>query len=299
MPIDVDCSCGEAYAIQEAYAGRQVRCDTCGAVIQVPIEATDQEASMGDRFAVQRQYFSMSELFQIWDQDEELILEAVRPRRLLLRLFCRMALSMGSFLFYLGLVFVVVLVVMRDPMGLLYRSEMVVGCYLFILFSSMLFGVTASLLLRLKRHIWFFSWDGEIHFWLYQSRRIPFPSATFLLATPENQVLFAFKRNVFESFFRRTWRCEDSCGRPLCVAVEDSALRSFLRRRIARGFFYHLTRTRLLVVNAHTQSRVGEFRRRIGIRDRYDLLWVPSQENPLDPRIAFAFCVLFAATEGR
>jgi len=297
MPRELFCPCGASYRIRDEFAGQEVRCDQCHAVLEVPHGLGPE--IVGHWFEVKEQILDWTEAYTVRDRDGSFVLEAVRPRRVLLRSVLRILIALAGMAFSLVLLAAVFGLILRDPGILRGRQDLLVAGYAVLIVLSSLFGLVISSLLRVKRHLGFFAEDGELLFWIHQATRIQFPQATYLLVGPDDRVWLAFKRNFFACLIKRTWRCEDMQGRCVWKAEEDSALRSLIRRRFARGLLSNLARTRLWLKDPETGQRVGSFQRRQGVWDQYEVDLSPDAGCAMDQRIALALCVLFSSVEGR
>jgi len=105
------------------------------------------------------------------------------------------------------------------------------------------------------------------------------------------------RKNYFYNIFRKRWYCYAPDGMMLCVAKEDSIIRSLLRRFL--GNLFGLLRTNFIILKDEEENLVGEFNRKFTIFDRYVLDMSADPLRFIDRRIALALSVMLDTGERR
>jgi uncharacterized protein YxjI len=142
---------------------------------------------------------------------------------------------------------------------------------------------------------------------LQQERRIEWPSRDYTLVDPNDggRKIGRFSRNNFRSLLRRRWRIEDAGGVEVAAAVEDSVGMAFIRRIVDWIPFVDIagmlikTDFHLFSVDGDRQAKVGEFNRKLGIKDKYLLDLREDRDRRFDRRIAVALGILLDTAEAR
>lgn len=133
-----------------------------------------------------------------------------------------------------------------------------------------------------------------------QSRWI-FHSIRFQLLDGAGNVVGSFSKNVFVAFIRKKWRAFEADGRPLLVAIEDSAVKALLRRLL--GPMYGLLRTNFVFYSVSDSAEaikpLGEFNRKFTLTEEYILDMSNDAARTVDRRIAIALGVLLDTAERR
>lgn len=127
------------------------------------------------------------------------------------------------------------------------------------------------------------------------------------LRAADGTVFGHLKKNVGLSFWRTSWRVLDATGeQELAVAREASGLHSFARRiagLLPFGFVVEMIPYNFAITaGAHAPgagSTLGSYRRRYGLRDRYDLDLRSDAVGTLDRRAALALAIALDVLQSR
>jgi len=291
MSINLDCTCGANYHIQDDLLGQRVRCDSCGHILLVLDDTRELGGGARNHYVVKRELVSWSEKYEILDEQEnQSFFRVTRPRRILYRSFLRTGMGLGGLVLYVLLLYHTIM--HASFSNLVYYS---LGIFL----SGVIFTSLVSQIFRPKRHLWFFKENGEMDFWIWDFRRFTVPSCSFALMDRDGHILAIFKRHMGRCFFKRTWRCENEEGRLLFETREDSILRSWFRRRVMKRLFPRMVGTTMLLETGDRTENLGYFKRRLALVDTYDLRLESGLWGTMDCRMALGMCVLFSSVEAR
>lgn len=304
MPISVVCeACHKQYSFKDEYGGKKVRCADCGAVMEVPVqlapiksyEQDDSDldpAFRRDKFLLRQKIMTISEKYEVFDENDQPIMFVVRPAFIgqnLLALF-------ASLLTLIGVggaaVFLAVTVFKGDPVLI------TIVCTLGIALALGLFFVVLISMVP-KRHIQFYT-DSEQDQKLLevlQDRKVMIINATYTCTDPDGSFLCRFRKNYLYNILRKRWYLHDEQGEILAVAMEDSIILSLLRRLL--GPLFGLLRTNFIITKPDMETVIGEFNRKFTLFDRYVLDMSADQERYLDRRLAVALGVLLDTGEQR
>jgi uncharacterized protein YxjI len=307
MAIQVKCRCGRTYNLKEEFAGKVVQCPHCANQIAVP--APERAAAIAqadpafdrDVFLLRQKHLTIGEKYVVADEQGQPLLFVERPARLARRWLAWLcgivaALAAGAVLFavYAG---PVVAVIFWAGRGIDERTAAIWTAIGVILMIVTLVAVLIAM--YPKRHVTFYRDQSKRNRLLevVQDKKNELIVATFTVIDPAGQVLARFRKNYLHNFFRKRWDCYGPDGATLCVAKEDSAILSLLRRFI--GPLLGILRTNFLILAGETDRVIGEFNRKFTILDRYVLDLKADPRRTLDRRIAIALGVMLDTGERR
>lgn len=312
MPITLTCSgCRRSFQLKDEMAGRKVRCPNCETVHVVPEPEFEEEVELldgedggldaafnRDRFLFRQKVLSISEKYEVSDDEQRPVLFIERPAhagRQVLALLGTVLVFAVTFI--LSLIIGLALIEKMQPkwIGGVAMGVMIVGSIL--LTGLVLFGLMP------KRHIYFYSDQTKERLLLQvlQDQKFQFVYATYTVLDPEGRRLAQMKKNYLYNFFRKRWDVWDADGtRLLLIAREDSLLLSLLRRVL--GAFYGLLRTNFILIvpeSGCVEMARGEFNRKMTLFDRYVLDLTADRPRRIDRRLAVALGVLLDTGESR
>jgi uncharacterized protein YxjI len=294
MSVTVVCECTNTFSLKDEYAGRMVKCPSCGATVRAGTTeltpASEADPIFGrDVFLLRQQALRVNERYDLTDEQGKPILFVERPAHFLRNLGALLA-GVAA-----GLIWLFALIGLADAFGRGILSNIVamlglVGC-IFIA------GVVGMALGR-KRHVGFYTGQDRAVRVLevIQENKFVFPTATFTVQGADGIVLARLRKNYLYNFIRRKWEILTPGGSVEWVAREDSMILSLMRRFVP---FMGLLRTNFIFQPAGGQQIVGEFRRRMTILDRYVLDLKADPKRAFDRRVAVALGVMLDTGERR
>ena len=154
--------------------------------------------------------------------------------------------------------------------------------------------------LKIKEDIRFFADENETEeLFRIKARAVLEFSGRYDVTTPAGERIGVLGKVFGKSLLRSTWSVLDGNERELAVAKERSQFWAIVRRAvdvIPYGDFipivFHFT------IDAGDRH-LGDFTRRIGIRDRYDLDLSGDPERRIDRRLAIALAIALDALQSR
>jgi uncharacterized protein YxjI len=294
MPVSVTCECSNTFSLKDEYAGRMVKCPSCGAAVRAGTTeftpASQADPIFGrDVFLLRQQAFRVNERYNVGDDRGQPLLFVERPAH-----FFRNLLAMlGAFA--AALVWVQLLIAAADAIGAGTVSNIISVIGVIGFFPIL---VLVGMKLSKKRHVSFYTSDDKSVRVLevLQDQKLHFVNATFTVRDAEGTVLALFRKNYLFNFFRRKWEVLHPSGAVQWVAREDSIILSLVRRFVP---LMGLLRTNFIFQRAGSDRVVGEFRRKLTILDRYVLDLSADRARALDRRIAVALGVMLDTGERR
>jgi hypothetical protein len=119
------------------------------------------------------------------------------------------------------------------------------------------------------------------------------------VTTPEGEKIGVLGKVFGKSLLRSTWSIMDADEQELAVAKERSVPVAILRRvidAVPYGDFvpipFHFTIDR-------GDTHIGDFNRRFGVRDTYDLILTGDPERTIDRRLAVSLGIALDALQSR
>ena len=294
MSVTVVCECTNTFSLKDEYAGRMVKCPSCGATVRAGTTeltpASEADPIFGrDVFLLRQQALRVNERYDLTDEQGKPILFVERPAHFLRNL--------GALLggVAAGFIWLFALIGLADAIGTGVVSNIVsmlgiVGC----LVIALVVGMTLSK----KRHVTFYtSQDRSVRVLeVLQEKKFAFLDATYTVQGADGLVLARLRKNYLYNFIRRKWEVLAPGGTAEWVAREDSMILSLMRRYVP---LMGLLRTNFIFQPAGGQQVVGEFRRRMTILDRYVLDLKADPKRAFDRRVAVALGVMLDTGERR
>jgi uncharacterized protein YxjI len=294
MSVTVVCECTNTFSLKDEYAGRMVKCPSCGATVRAGITeltpASEADPIFGrDIFLLRQQALRVNERYDLTDEQGRPILFVERPAHFLRNLGALLAGVAAGFIWFFALIG------LADAIGLGVLSNIismlgVVGCVVIA-------GIVGMTLSR-KRHVTFYTGqDRSVRVLeVLQENKFVFPTATYTVQGADGMVLARLRKNHLYNLVRRKWEIVTPGGTVEWVAREDSMILSLMRRFVP---FMGLLRTNFIFQPAGGQQIVGEFRRRMTLLDRYVLDLKADPRRAFDRRVAVALGVMLDTGERR
>lgn len=244
-------------------------------------------------FLINQKTFSIAEKYYITDHQEAPILFVERPRHVVRNLGAALVGVIVSLIVLA--VFIVILVNLNK------QSQELFGEIIFFVgfIAAAITYFAMALALSKKRHITFYQDDSKqaALFEIKQNNKIGFPTVTYTVRDGEGEVLADLEKNQLTNLFRKRWECFTPGRSRLMVVKEDSLVKALLRRII--GSFFGLLRTNFIFLDSTEATLLGEFNRKMTLRDRYVLDMKADTETVIDRRIALATGILLDTGERR
>lgn len=294
MSVSVTCECSNTFALKDEYAGRMVKCPSCGAAARAGTTEFTPESQADpifgrDIFLLRQQVLRVNERYDVSDERGQPLLFVERPAHFLRNLLAMVGAIAAAFI-WLSL-----LVTAADAIGVGVLSNIIsmiglVGFFPILVILGMKFSK--------KRHVSFYTNDDRTVRVLevLQDAKVHFVNATYTVRDAEGMVLARFRKNYLFNLFRRKWEVLDPNGAVEWVAREDSIILSLVRRVVP---FMGLLRTNFIFQRAGSERVIGEFKRKFTILDRYVLDLNADRARVLDRRIAVALGVMLDTGERR
>lgn len=249
-----------------------------------------------DRFML-RQKVALREKYQVWDEYDQPILYIERPRYLLRNLLAFAgAATLGAMLF---LLFFIPAVAAASLPGRIFSGFM--ACV------AIVFMVVGPLLVTKKRPITIYRDESkqEPLLTILQDHKLWLINTTYTITDTRGEMLARLHKNHLYNILRKRWYCYGPDQRLLCIAKEDSILRSFLRRVFGQSgalgmLVLPLLRTNFVILGGvQATTPVGMFNRKMTLLDRYVLDLSGDPARTIDRRIALALGVMLDTGERR
>lgn len=241
-----------------------------------------------DKFLLRQKVLTLSEKYDVCDEDGQAILFIERPMHWgqnLLAIFAGIVTAV-----VLGIVLIAIVTALPDAIqGFGFLVSLVVW---FVGIS------TVSIALSKKRHVTIYrdATKQEPLIKILQDKKFEWLVATFTVRDTRGD-LATFRKNYLYDLFRKRWDCFDPDGNLICIAQEDSLFLAILRRLL--GVLLGLLRTNFIICAADGDRVLGEFNRNFTILDRYVLDLSQDTGRSLDRRIAIALGVMLDTGERR
>lgn len=288
MATLLTCACGASFNLKDEHAGGKFACPKCGG----PLTAAGAAAPAGfpgghhpafhrHKYLLRQKLLSISEKYSLSDEQGNGVIWIERPARILRQVGAIAAgLAVGATLIGLGM--------MLGSWGV------VAGAVL-----ALPGTLGTMIMLGPKRHVTFYADEAMTDPLLkvYQDQRFVLLTATYSVALPDGTQLAKLEKNHIHNLLRKKWAVYRPDGSVWAVAREDSILLALLRRFL--GTFYGLLRTNFIICHGESEDVIGEFNRKMTIRDHYVLDLSADGTLRLDRRVATALCVLLDTGESR
>jgi len=154
--------------------------------------------------------------------------------------------------------------------------------------------------LALKEDIRFFADESETtELFRIKARSMLELGGRYDVTAPDGEQIGAVEKVFGRSLLRSTWRLVSADDRELGVAQERSQLWALVRRAIDLVPYGYLVPIVFHFTIDEGERHLGDFTRRIGVRDTYDLDLAADTERTIDRRLAIALAVALDALQSR
>jgi uncharacterized protein YxjI len=294
MAVTVTCECSNTFSLKDEFAGRLVKCSSCGAAIRAGAAEFSPESQADpifgrEVFLLRQQALRINERYNISDERGQPLLFVERPAFLLR--------NIGGLLvgFAASFAWACAMILAAEAIGVgilsnLFAIAAIIG------FIPILVIVGAKL--GKKRHVSFYTRDDRTERVLevLQDSKLHFIIATYTVRNADGIVLARLRKNYLYNLVRRKWEILRPDGTVEWVAREDSIILSLVRRFVP---FMSLIRTNFIFQPAGKEQVIGEFRRKFTILDRYALDLSADRSRAFDRRVAVALGVMLDTGERR
>jgi uncharacterized protein YxjI len=294
MPVTVACECTNTFSLKDEFAGRMVKCPSCGRTLRAGntefTPETNADPIFGrDVFLLRQQALRLNERYDVTDDRGTTLVFVERPVHLLRNLGALLVGVVAAFAWLMALI------ALADAIGLGTLSN-IVGMIGFI--GAFPIAVVLFMMLSKKRHVSFYTSEDRTSRVLevLQDRKVHFTTATFTVRDSQGTVIAQFRKNYLFNLFRRKWEVLNPGGSIEWVAREDSIILSLVRRIVP---FMGLLRTNFIFQPAGSDRVIGEFKRKLTILDRYVLDLTADRARAFDRRVAVALGVMLDTGERR
>ena len=249
-----------------------------------------------DRFLL-KQKIAIAEKYQVWDDQNNPILFVERPLHLLRGL--------------LSICCALIVMAVTLGLGLMAASALPAGAIrvLFLLVyisGSAVLGISTAVMISKKRHVTFYRDEAkrEPLVTVLQDHKFFLFNATYTVTDTQGQLLARLRKNHLYNILRKRWYCYAPDGLLLCVAKEDSLLRSMLRRSFSQlgvlgALFAPLLMTNFVIMRGSDGGVAGMLNRKFKLLDHYVLDMSADAGNLIDRRVALALGVMLDTGERR
>ncbi len=294
MSVTVTCECTNSFSLKDEYAGRVVKCPSCGRSVRAGDTTFTPESQADpvfgrDVFLLRQQALKLDARYDVSDESGRAILFVERPAHFLRNLGATVAAIIAAF------VWLTVTGAIADALGTGLLSALV---GLLSLVGVIPVLAIVGMKLSKKRHVSFFTNADKTTKVLevFQDKKLVFLNATYTVRDAQGAELARFRKNYLFNLFRRKWEVLAPDGRVEWVAREDSIILSLVRRFVP---FMELLRTNFIFQRAGSEAVVGEFKRKMTILDRYVLDLGADRARAFDRRVAVALGVMLDTGERR
>jgi uncharacterized protein YxjI len=230
---------------------------------------------------------ALNEKYDVCDAEGRPLLSIERPTHLAATML--VALASGLAFLVVGAGFVAI--------GLSIGEEYAIAIIMVGLMVATAISILIARLLATRRDVTVRTADGSrVLVSVRQDRRFQPIIATFTICDGEGQPLARLRKNYLANILRRSWRCTDPEGEPLCHVVEDHALLALARRLL--GPLLGLLRTNYVFLDGAGRV-LGHFNRRFTLLERYVLDLTPDLDATLDRRVGVCLGIMLDTGERR
>ncbi len=154
--------------------------------------------------------------------------------------------------------------------------------------------------LAIKEDIRFYADEAQTQeLFRIKARKVMELSGRYELTIPAGERIGAIEKVFSKSLFRSTWRVIGPLDEELGIAKERSAPVAVLRRVIDAVPYGEFVPIIFHFTIDEGERHLGDFTRRIGMRDTYDLDLTPDSERTIDRRLGIALGVGLDALQSR
>jgi uncharacterized protein YxjI len=260
-----------------------------------PVGLDPEAAFDRDRFLLRQKLMAINNKYMVFDDEGRELLFVERPAHVLQGLVS-MLVAVFLSLILAGLGVAAGVALGEGLFGRNHPGETVFALILGI--AGLTAGIVAGVSLYPRRHVTFYLSRDKQHPVLHvaQDKKWQLITATYTVRTREGEALALLRKNYLWNFLRRRWQVLDDSGQLLAHALEDSILKSILRRVLGQYGAFILTN---FIITAPSGEVIGTFNRKFTIRDKYVLDMTPDEHIILDRRIALALGVMLDTGERR
>jgi uncharacterized protein YxjI len=261
---------------------------------QRSVDGSIDIAFQRDKFLLRQKRVSIKEKYSVADEHGRDIIYVERPQHLLQNVG---ALTAGVISGLLAGSVVGALAAAMPP-----GSGAAVAFVMFAILVGISTCCAVGLALSKKRHVGFYADTSKETRLLdvLQDKKLQLLTTTYTVRDVDGHILAGFQKKNLYNFIRRRWLCHAAGGELLCVAKEDSLVRSVLRRVLGQflGPLAWALRTNFVLFDV-AGKRLGEFNRQLTFFDRYVLDMSPDAVRSMDRRVALALGVMLDTGERR
>ena len=154
--------------------------------------------------------------------------------------------------------------------------------------------------LAIKEDIRFFAEEAQqTELFRIKARSLMELGGRYDVTTPEGERIGVLGKVFGKSLLRSTWSIMDADERELAVAQERSPLWAVIRRAIDFVPYGDLVPIIFHFTIDEGDQHLGDFNRRVGFRDTYDLDLSGDTARTIDRRLAIALAVALDALQSR
>lgn len=154
--------------------------------------------------------------------------------------------------------------------------------------------------LAIKEDIRFYADEGETEeLFRIKARAVMEFGGRYDVTTPAGERVGVLGKVFGKSLLRSTWAILDADEQPLAIARERSQFWAIVRRGIDLIPYGELIPIVFHFTIDDGDRHLGDYTRRIGVRDRYDLDLGGDQERRIDRRLAIALAIALDALQSR
>ena len=244
-----------------------------------------------DRFLLKQKHLALTEKYAIFDEQDRQVFFVRRQAHHLRQLLAAAVAIVIALAFVVGSMALAFEVVKNDAA----QMAIAITGSLIGIFGA----IAAGIWLAPKRHIGFFTDQAmsKEALTVLQDQKVAFINATFTAADGELNLIGWYRKNYLYNIFRKRWYIYDAQGAIVCVCLEDSILRSIVRRLLKD--FVPFMRTNFIILAPDFQTKLGEFNRQFTLFDKYVLDLTPDAQRRFDRRLAVGLAVLLDTAEKR
>lgn len=250
-----------------------------------------------DKFLLHQKHLSIDQKYAVFDESGRQILFVKRRSHLGRSLLAALAaIATGAALFALTMFLTYFLDTQLGASDAIQIAVFGIG-----LLATFIAMFAVGIALGPKRHIQFCT-DPQYQrtcLTVLQDKKFMPVNVTFTAADSDLNLLGWFRKNSFSNIIRKRWYVHGPDGELICICMEDSILKSILRRVFRSVLDVPFMRTNFILLAPDMKTRLGEFNRRFTVFDKYVLDMSPDARRRLDRRMAMALGVLLDTAERR
>jgi hypothetical protein len=154
--------------------------------------------------------------------------------------------------------------------------------------------------LALKEDIRFYSDEGQTEeLFRIKARAVMELGGRYDVTTPAGERIGVLGKVFGKSLLRSTWSIHDADEQPLAIARERSQFWAIARRAVDLVPYGNVIPIVFHFTIDDGAQHLGDFTRRLGVRDRYDLDLTGDADRRIDRRLAVALAIALDALQSR